>query len=216
MQTSPFRDRYKVGAFDMSMVNWHGNGLTLPANPNGRQQCRRPETLVRMRCDIATRPSGTLDHRFRSGMSAAKRQLSMKPHFEYRRLAVPMRGAEKRQRWSSIEKPKLGGDLWRRRTSDAGAQITVYRTIRSDARSVAKHRFFRLAASRLSCQTVRSLLSQRDDDELTFGVLQCAFMSFGLCDTVAGTESAMIRDIHPTTTFETFPFPGGAHARHPR
>jgi type II restriction/modification system DNA methylase subunit YeeA len=201
-----FQGTIKTGPFEVSgerAREW----LAAPLNPNGLSNAAvlRPWANG---LDVTRRPSGQWVIDFGAATSAEVAALFEAP-FAYLRLAIE-RGNAKR---AAAGKPLLRGrelrsvDGWwlhqRPRPEMRAALARLTRFIVSPR--VAKHRLFVWAPAQLlpDCQ----LVAIARDDDTTFGILHSRFHE--VWSLRMGTSLEDRPRYTPSTTFETFPFPGG-------
>ena len=194
----------KGGAFDVPgevARQW----LSLPSNPNGRPNADvlRPWTNG---MDVTRRPSDTWIIDFGWKMGEAEAAYYAAPYAHVAQHVRPVRIANKREAYAR--------DWWRHVEARQGmhrALSGLYRFIVTGR--VSKHRLFSwLAAPTLADSA--TIVFARDDDTM-FGILHSRFhevWALGL-----GTWLGVGNDPRytPSTTFETFPFPGGLTPNRP-
>ena len=188
----------KKGAFDIPGAlarEW----LALPANPNGRPNADVLKPWANG-MDITRRPSGKWIVDFGHGMSEADAALYEAPFAYVRERVKPARDRNNRQ--------DLRRFWWRH---DRSGQ-TLFDRIAALPRyiatpRVAKHRLFVWLDPRI-CPDGQLVVIARDDDT-AFGILHSRFHE--AWSLRLGTWLGKGNDPRytPTTTFESFPFPGG-------
>ena len=188
----------KGGAFDVAgdqAREW----LRLPANPNDRANADVLKPWVNG-MDLTRRPAGKWIVDFGWTMSEGAAALYEEPFRWVKEHVLPMRQQNRRAAyreywWRHVE-PRQG--MW-------GALAGLSRYIVT-AR-VAKHRLFVWLDTRV-CADSATIAIARDDDT-TFGILHSRFhelWSLRLCTWLGKGNDPRYT---PSTTFETFPFPGG-------
>ena len=188
----------KSGPFDV-LGDVAREWLRLPTNPNGRPNSDVLKPWCNGR-DIVQRPSGKWIIDFGPGMSEEEAALYEAPFAHAQQHVLPMR-----------MKSKVKGirDFWWRHWCPRPA---MWHALRGMARyiatpTVAKHRLFVWLDARI-CPDHQLIVIARDDDT-TFGILHSRFHE--AWSLRLGTWLGKGNDPRytPTTTFLTFPFPGG-------
>ena len=185
----------KHGPFDVSgdqAREW----LRLPANPNG---CTNADVLKPWvnGMDLTRRPGGKWIVDFGFHMLEADAALYEEPFQWVRDHVYPLRRhnhrSAYRQHWWRHGEPRQG--MWRA-LKDRGRYIATPR--------VAKYRLFAWLDARV-CPDNQLVVIARDDDT-TFGILHSRFHE--IWSLRLGTSLEDRPRYTPSTTFETFPFPG--------
>ena len=188
----------KGGPFDISgdlAREW----LRLPTNPNGRPNADVLRPWING-MDLTRRPAGKWIVDFGWDMSERETALYQEPFQHVKEHVHPMRQRNRREAyrvywWRHVE-PRQG--MWR-------ALDGLSRYIATP--TVAKHRLFVWCDARI-CPDHQLIVIARDDDTI-FGILHSRFHE--IWSLRLGTWLGKGNDPRytPTTTFETFPFPGG-------
>ena len=194
--SASFKGDEKGGLFNVpgdSAREW----LRLPANPNGRTNADVLKPWING-MDVTRRPADKWIVDFGSRMSEGEAALYEEPFRWLKERVYPIRQQNR------VEANRVYWYRHRRSVPD------MWHALRGMSRylatpHVAKHRLFVWCDVRI-CPDKQLIVIARDDDT-TFGILHSRFHE--IWSLRLGTSLEDRPRYTPTTTFETFPFPGG-------